>query len=249
MSPGWRAPRPLACSPTPLLGLRIDSRRRRLRRNARPRVALCASRRRLDWDHPAQRIHLAQHWLRLDARSAVRRRPQSCRSLALRFSSGCRTSGRPVATGLGRRLQRPWAAGAVPLRRRLHWQGRALWAAPRRVGFSRSTRRRLLRVHSFPRIPHRLLAAAARGIQVALVSSFNRKCVDVAAARTAQTTSALELMAEPVADSRHHWYKVATNETATVVDASFLGMSCSRFSVSFRFLLPIMFRDDTKNND
>ena len=245
MSPRWRAPSPVACSLLLLLRLGIDPRRRRLRRNARPRIALRASRRRLDWDHPALRIHLAQHWLRFDARAAVRRRTQSCRPVAPRSRSGCRTSCHPGATGFGRRLLRPWAAGAVPLRRRLHWRGRALRGAPRKVGFSRPTRRRRLRVHFLPRAPHRLLAAEARGIQVALVSSFTRESVDVTAACAAQAMSTLEFMAKPVTGSWHDRCNSVRDETATVVDGFFLSISCSRFRVFLCFLFPI----DSKNND
>ena len=73
--------------------------------------------------------------------------------------------------------------------------------------------------------------------------------MDVAAARSAQTTSALKLVAEPVAGSWHDRCNSVRDETATVVDGFFLNVFCSRFSVFLRFLFPIMFQDDSKNND
>ena len=73
--------------------------------------------------------------------------------------------------------------------------------------------------------------------------------MDVAAARSAQTMSALKLVAEPVAGSWHDRCNSVRDETATVVDGFFLNVFCSRLCVFLRFLFPIMFQDDSKNND
>ena len=84
---------------------------------------------------------------------------------------------------------------------------------------------------------------------MALVSSFDRESVDVTAACAAQAMSTLEFMAKPVTGSWHDRCNSVRNETATVVDGFFLSFSCSRFRVFLCFLFPIMFQDDSKNND